>query len=95
MFKVDVCLIEKNAIMELKKILTAFAAILFSINSFAANDIYFFKIGYDDMPHKLYGNFYKGADGSATPHYVSWNPIQTANPDFHCPEYFGTLVLEK
>lgn len=52
-------------------------------------------INSSDFPKKLLGNFYKCADGTATPHYVSWNPIHTKNPDFHCPEYFGELVFEK
>jgi len=46
-----------------------------------------------NMPEKLLANFYKCADGSSSPHYVSWNPIATAQPDFHCPEYFGEILL--
>lgn len=48
-----------------------------------------------DIPEKLLGNFYKCADGASTPHYVSWNPISTEQPDFHCPEFFGMLSLAK
>ncbi|MFS4415128.1 carbohydrate-binding family 9-like protein [Maribacter sp. 2307ULW6-5] len=36
-------------------------------------------------------NFYKCGDDTAQPHYLSWSPIQTENPDFHRPEFFGTL----
>ncbi|HOO98067.1 MAG TPA: carbohydrate-binding family 9-like protein [Bacteroidales bacterium] len=36
-------------------------------------------------------NFYKCGDSLTVPHYLSWNPIHTANPDFHRPEYFGTI----
>ncbi len=42
---------------------------------------------------KLRGNFYKCADDTQTKHYVSWNPIPTEKPDFHCPQYFGELLL--
>lgn len=44
-----------------------------------------------DLPEMLLGNFYKCADGTSTPHYVSWNPILKTTPDFHCPEFFGEL----
>jgi len=36
-------------------------------------------------------NFYKCGDGLSRPHYLSWNPIDTENPDFHRPEFFGEL----
>lgn len=43
---------------------------------------------------KARGNFYKCGDKLPTPHFLSWNPIGTANPDFHCPEYFGEIEFE-
>ena len=48
-----------------------------------------------DLPEKLLGNFYKCADGTSVPHYVSWNPILTEQPNFHCPEFFGELCLNE
>lgn len=39
-------------------------------------------------------NFYKCGDKSAEPHYLSWNPVGTDRPDFHRPEFFGTVVFE-
>ena len=39
-------------------------------------------------------NFYKCGDKTATPHFLSWNPIATAAPDFHRPEFFGELSFE-
>lgn len=48
----------------------------------------------DSIPEMLYANFYKCADKSDHPHFVSWNPVGTENPDFHRPEYFGTLILK-
>lgn len=41
-----------------------------------------------------HGNFYKCGDKLPTPHYLSWNPIGVANPDFHRPEYFGDIHFE-
>jgi hypothetical protein len=40
-------------------------------------------------------NFYKCGDKLTQPHYLTWNPIGTENPDYHRPEYFGTLQFEK
>ncbi len=44
---------------------------------------------------QLKGNFYKCGDGLTQPHYLMWNPIDTAKPEFHSPKYFGILDLEK
>lgn len=40
------------------------------------------------------GNFYKCGDNLSVPHFLSWNPITTANPDFHRAEHFGDIVFE-
>jgi len=47
----------------------------------------------ENLPEKLLGNFYKCADGTDSPHFVSWSPIETENPDFHRPEFFGELYF--
>jgi len=36
-------------------------------------------------------NFYKCGDMLSVPHYVTWNPVGTENPDYHQPKYFGML----
>ena len=36
-------------------------------------------------------NFYKCGDMLTVPHYVTWNPVGTENPDYHQPAYFGEL----
>lgn len=46
-----------------------------------------------NLPEKIYGNFYKCADDTEFPHYVSWSPIETEMPDFHRPEFFGEIYL--
>jgi len=46
------------------------------------------------FPQKLRANFYKCGDKTRLPHFVSWNPIPLPNPDFHCPQFFGEIVLE-
>ena len=47
----------------------------------------------ENLPAKLRANFYKCGDKTAHPHFVSWNPIGTLDPDFHRPEFFGELIL--
>jgi hypothetical protein len=47
----------------------------------------------DRMPEKIMGNFYKCADETNSPHFVSWNPISAPKPDFHRPEFFGELYF--
>ena len=39
-------------------------------------------------------NFYKCGDLLQTPHFLSWSPIDLPQPKFHCPEFFGEIVLE-
>ncbi len=36
-------------------------------------------------------NFYKCGDQLTIPHFVTWNNIDTENPDFHRPECFGVI----
>ena len=48
----------------------------------------------DHLPATLRANFYKCGDKTAHPHFLSWNPIPTPSPDFHQPQYFGTLILD-
>lgn len=45
-------------------------------------------------PVRMRGNFYKCADMTSVPHFLSWNPVGTPTPDFHRPEYFGDIILE-
>lgn len=53
--------------------------------TFCFNDIKSFN----DM--KATGNFYKCGDKQAAVHFLSWNPIKSAEPNFHLPEYFGAI----
>lgn len=40
------------------------------------------------------GNFYKCGDETSEPHFVTWNPVGTDEPDYHQPDYFGNLKFE-
>lgn len=42
----------------------------------------------------LYANFYKCGDKCKEPHFLSWQPISTLQPDFHQPDFFAELTLE-
>ena len=41
----------------------------------------------------LAGNFQKCGDKTANRHLGCWNPIEIPIPDFHQPEWFGTIVM--
>jgi len=43
---------------------------------------------------KAFANFYKCGDATSEPHYVTWNPVLTPNPDYHRPEFFGIIHFE-
>ena len=43
---------------------------------------------------KAKGNFYKCGDETSEPHFVTWNPVGTDQPDYHQPKYFGSLLFE-
>ena len=36
-------------------------------------------------------NFYKCADKTSRPHWLTWAPVHFPTPRFHLPEYFGLL----
>lgn len=44
---------------------------------------------------QFWANFYKCGDKSIIPHYISWSAITTSTPDFHRPEYFALVELER
>ena len=55
----------------------------------------FFKHQITSLDGKeIKANFYKCGDELQTPHFLSWNPIEIEQPDFHRPDFFGTLEME-
>lgn len=40
------------------------------------------------------GNFYKCGDRLSRPHFLAWADITADHPDFHLPQFFGTIVFE-
>lgn len=41
----------------------------------------------------LRGNFYKCGDKTVQPHYLAWNPVSGATPNFHQPWDFGMFIF--
>lgn len=54
---------------------------------------YFGKLNFHSG-YKFKGNFYKCGDKTKFSHYGCWNLINNDVPNFHLPDFFGTLVLE-
>ena len=42
---------------------------------------------------KFYGNFYRSGEKAASPFGMSWNPIDPSGTTFHCPAFYGQLIL--
>lgn len=39
-------------------------------------------------------NFFKCADATSHPHWLTWNKVNRPRPDFHVPEDFGVIVFK-
>ncbi|MFC2116505.1 carbohydrate-binding family 9-like protein [Bacteroidota bacterium] len=39
-------------------------------------------------------NFYKIAENSSNPHYLTWSVVDNPIPDFHLPQFFGQLNFQ-
>ncbi len=39
-------------------------------------------------------NFYKTAGNNSNPHWITWSNINQKKPDFHLPQFFGTLKFQ-
>ena len=44
--------------------------------------------------YKFIANFYKCGQDGDNPHFITWNRVDTPKPDFHRPEFFGSIVVE-
>lgn len=43
---------------------------------------------------ECHANFYKCGDDLPEPHFLCWAVVETMEPDFHQPRYFGALLFE-
>jgi hypothetical protein len=39
-------------------------------------------------------NFYKTASQSSNPHWITWSYVDNPKPNFHLPQFFGTLIFK-
>lgn len=39
-------------------------------------------------------NFYKTASQSTNPHWITWSYVDNPKPNFHLPQFFGTLIFK-
>jgi hypothetical protein len=46
-----------------------------------------------DTGVKWRANFYKCANNSSHPHWLTWSVVDKPKPDFHQPKYFGTILF--
>ena len=83
--KVDV----PHKIFEIKSIITDSSWQLFYKIPFS-----FIKEYFPDINGNMRGNIHKCGKKTVHRHYGCWNPIETKKPQFHCPRYFGNLILE-
>jgi hypothetical protein len=40
------------------------------------------------------GNFYKTGSKTSNPNYMTWSFVDNEKPNFHLPQFFGTLIFE-
>ena len=50
-------------------------------------------LGFKGKPASIRTNIYKCGDKCDKVHFLSWSPIGLPSPDFHCPDFFGEIVL--
>ena len=44
---------------------------------------------------EMFGNFYKCSEENVEPHWLTYYPVATEKPDYHCPHLFGEIMLEE
>ncbi len=56
----------------------------------------YIRLFYPDYTFKgsLSANMYKCGNKTVNKHYLSWTDIKLDKPNFHCPEYFGTMIFK-
>ena len=53
----------------------------------------FLKKHFSSIGKEMRANFYKCGEQTLVDHYAVWNKIETPEPDYHRPEFFGRLIL--
>ena len=53
----------------------------------------FLEKHFSSVGGEMRANFYKCGEETLIEHYSVWNKIETPEPDYHRPEYFGKIIL--
>lgn len=67
---------------------------MFAWNLTVAIPLDIIGVTYEEKPIEMRANFYKCADETSSPHFLTWAPVSTPEPDFHRPEFFQPVILE-
>ncbi|MFT7035067.1 MAG: hypothetical protein ACJA2S_003589 [Cyclobacteriaceae bacterium] len=54
----------------------------------------YMQVDYPEPGVSWRANFYKCADKTSHPHWLTWTPVDFPKPKFHLPEFFGHLNFE-
>jgi hypothetical protein len=54
----------------------------------------YYKLEYPESGSVWHANFYKCADQTSHPHWLTWSPVDFPRPNFHLPQFFGELTFE-
>ena len=54
----------------------------------------FFPAFKAESGRSIRANCFKCGDLTVSPHYLSWNRVDSPTPQFHLSEYFGTMIFE-
>ncbi len=53
----------------------------------------FIEKHFSSVEREMHANFYKCGEETPIEHYSVWNKIETPEPDYHRPEFFGKLII--
>lgn len=66
---------------------------MFAWNLLVAIPLELIGVKFEGTPLTMRANFYKCGSATGAPHLLSWAPIYSDKPNFHTPEFFGTIIL--
>lgn len=53
----------------------------------------FMKKHFSEVGKEFKANFYKCGEETVISHFCTWNKVDTPEPDYHRPEFFGKVIL--
>jgi hypothetical protein len=96
--KIDRCLLPDDTVGKIKTLSVIDeeipGAIEWELTIAIPNEVFIYDNITGIKGKKISANFYKCGDMLPEPHFLAWNNIQSPEPDFHLPAYFGQLLFE-